>query len=187
MGRALLVAVVLGLAPPAHADAPLFVWVDKAGALHATDRLQDVPEPFYGMYAAQLKEREKAAGGAGAPPPPAPAEAPARTNTPSGAPFAAPLTAADLASSRQNWKELVAHWRLELAQATAELQKIDGEMENVQGNPVLRLLPTNQERIQVLMPLRTLAQDRVEKARRHLVDEIPKRARAQGVPPQWLL
>jgi hypothetical protein len=186
--KPLLCAFAVGLVCASAVAAPIFTWVDRQGGLHATDRLQDVPEPYYSMYAAELKAREQKAGATPVPPaaeaaaPPTP-----RPVVTTPRPAIEPVTAAGEAKRRQTWRDLVAQWRRELAAATANLQKITQELDEAQLNPVLRVLPANQERINDLMSLRTKAQDRVEKARLMLVDDIPKRARAEGVPPLWLL
>ena len=72
--RALFLGVVLGLFAaglPLAAQTMIFKWIDRKGTLHLTDRLADVPEPYYSMYRARLREIEEQktkAGQAGAAP-----------------------------------------------------------------------------------------------------------------------
>ena len=175
-----LLGVPLLAAKSIRAESPIFVWVDKGGNLHATDRLQDVPEPYFAMYTAQLKESAKNLANA----PSEPVSAPYR---PAGAAPPASNPALDDAKKRQEWRALMAQWRHELAAATLNLQKVDRDLADTEANPVLRLNPQNRSRADELMHLRMQAAFRVEQARHMLMDELPRRARVEQVPPLWLM
>jgi hypothetical protein len=186
LAGALLLASVVGLRA-ARADGPMFVWADKDGNLHATDRLSDVPEPYYAVYAERLRELEKeghlpkeeAAPAAPAYTPPRPVTVRGNTEP--------PITAETEILKRKKWRELMTHWRQELATATTELQKVEQEASETGMNPLLRLTPQVQAQLDAIGPRRDAARARVLKARTMLLEVLPKRARDERVPPQWLL
>ena len=55
----LTLTLMVGTARIARADDVLFYWVDKQGTVHATQNLDEVPEPYNAMYRARLKELEE--------------------------------------------------------------------------------------------------------------------------------
>jgi hypothetical protein len=191
--RALLAAVMLGLSLaglPLSAQPTFFKWVDAKGSLHVTDRLADVPEPYYGMYRARIRALEEQRTKTGQP---AAARQPTLVPTP---PVAGPQ--AESAAStpvspvvlelqhQANWQALVARWRGELANATTDLESIQTELDEASMNPILRETPEVKSRIEQVEARRSQAMARLEKARKMLLDELPARARREGVPPKWL-
>lgn len=173
---------LLALAPGARAEGPVFVWVDSAGAMHATDRLQSVPEPWFSMYAARLKELEARGQLPSAP-------LPADTAPPPPAPVPmvrAQPTALEVQQQRNEWRVLVGRWRTELAAATAALQKAERAYNEAGMNPILRETPAVKEQLLTLDQGRQVARQRVETARNMLQDALPKKAREEHVPPLWL-
>jgi hypothetical protein len=172
----------------ARAEAPVFVWADKDGALHVTDRLGDVPEPYYTVYAERLKEQLERQGRLPQAAPPevaaSPPSAPAVAASPASVPA---VTGESEFLRRKMWRELMAKWRGELAVATAELQKIEQEAAEAGMNPVLRQTPQVQAQLDAIGSRRDAARTRVLKARAMLLEVLPKRARDERVPPQWLL
>src|SRR5262245_16388987 len=53
-----VVAVVVAQGSMAAAGGYVFRWGDERGQLHLTDELGQVPEPYYSLYAAKLRELE---------------------------------------------------------------------------------------------------------------------------------
>ncbi len=177
--RSAFVVVFFCAAKVALAQGMIFKWVDKQGVIHLTDRLGDVPEPYHSLYAVKLREleaRRKVAGNQ----PPAPRPAPSAP-TPTPSPLAAEL------ARQQEWKDTVAKWRRELEEATTEYENIHGELSEAQLNPVLRLTPEVQARITAIEARLADALARLERARHMLLSELPRKAKAEGVPPKWLL
>jgi hypothetical protein len=179
-----LVALVLS-AQPASASDLIFKWADEHGNLHITDRLGDVPEPYYSMYAAEVKRREQQAKTANRPAP-SPEK---RVSQPSPALPAsrAPSIVEREIARRNKWKKLVAHWRTQLRAATAEVERLDAELDGTQLNPLLRHTPQVKARRQAIEARRQQALVRLEQARWMLLEEIPARAKKENVPPKWLL
>ena len=178
-------SVLGGGIAPLRADPPLFMWVDKAGVMHATDRLQSVPEPWFSMYSARLKDMEARGLAPSAPlpvdttpPPPAPAPASIRVGQ--------QITSEQVQQQRNGWKSLVARWRAELAAATAALQKAEQAYNEAGMNPILRQTPEVKEQLLTRDQDRQAARQRVEVARNMLQDALPKKAREEHVPPLWL-
>lgn len=95
MRRLLAMTALLLLPVVASGQGMIFRWVDAQGNLHVTDRLGDVPEPYYGMYLAELKRREEQRQAAGQPAgQPAAVAAPTPAPSGDGAP-AAPRAGAE--------------------------------------------------------------------------------------------
>lgn len=193
------VASVLFFAAAVRAGPIIFKWVDKHGDLHVTDRLGDVPEPYFSMYAARLKtlaEQDGAKAAVRAAPvrrasaepeaPPATREAP-EGRRPGRAETARGPSAVDAAiQERERWRQLVAHWRRELELATAAYEKAQADADAARLNPVLVQTPQGKEKVaQTGMGLEK-ARDRLEKARTMLLVEIPAKAKREQVPPKWL-
>lgn len=190
----------LGSAAPAFAS-PIFKWIDERGDFHATDRLADVPEPYRSMYEARLaaeraaaEARAKAqaeAGQRGAPneafPKTSPKAqvAPASKRPPRAESSAQGFSAREDAL-RKTWLELVKHWRDELHAATVEVEDIEKKLEEAGQNPLLRHTPPVKLELENLERTKARALGRVAEARRMLIDELPKRARKEGIPPKWL-
>ena len=184
--RGKVVAGVLLCAVAAAAESTIFRWVDAKGNLHATDRLGDVPEPYYGIYFAEQKRREaeRQAGGATAtphaPPPTPEAAAPASTG-PSGA-----SVVDEELRRREQWRSLVSAARNELMGATAALAGLEEERAVVAQNPLLAVTPAVQARLGELEQRRAAVLVRLEKARAALLVDLPARARKENVSPKWL-
>lgn len=180
----LAAALALALVTPADTDAPIFAWVDSKGTMHATDRLADVPEPWFSAYSAKLKELEERRKNGTLPPEPPPE--PARTRPTPTRPVVLPTTQ-DEAARRQAWKATMRQWRVELAEATADLQDVQNRIAEARMNPILALTPAVKARVEAMRPDEERAQKRVETARQMLMDVLPKRARDEHVPPLWLM
>jgi len=178
----LVLALGLASAGSARAQAPtVFRWIDKNGDLHVTDTLAEVPEPYHGMYAAKLRERQEQ-DAAPAPPPAEATPAPAPAPEPTG-----PSIIEQEAKRRREWKALVAFWRAELARATDELAQIDQDLGILNQNAVLRETPQVRAQINELEDRQREAKKRLEAARKMLLTDLPARAKKEGVPPGWLL
>src|SRR5689334_10674531 len=91
----------------AFADDMVFRFVDKKGVTHFTDRLGDVPEPYYSMYAAQLRELEEKK--KTAKPAPVQQETPNASNYNYGRGVGATQDA-----QQKKWQQLILKWRAEL-------------------------------------------------------------------------
>lgn len=182
----LVVLAVMALTRPARADDVLFYWVDKAGTVHATQNIDEVPEPYGAMYRARLKELEeekkkKAAASAApsqpAPTPPTPAPAPPAPVKPS-------LADAELARQKA-WRAEIAKWRNELRLATEDLQRVQTRLGEVQSYPYWQAMPQMRAQVEPLEEERQQALARVEVARGKLTIELPERAKRERVPPYW--
>jgi hypothetical protein len=160
----------------------IFKWVDKEGHLHATQTLADVPEPYYSMYAAELRRREEAKRNA-------PSDAPPAIETVPESPRPEVKlrgTASQIEAQQKKWRQLVAEHRAALASATAALEAIDSEIEQAGANPVLRETPQARAKLAELAEKRAEQLTAVENARRMLLEDLPKQAKKEGVPPRWL-
>lgn len=102
-----------------------YYWTDAAGNLHASDMLQDVPEPYYSSY----KQAE-----ATAPAQPSVLAATATTPVPSG-------YFEEQERLRKEKKDVVAFWRNELVAATAQLQEVEQRLAALRFNPILAQTP----------------------------------------------
>lgn len=166
-------------APAYAADAPLYAFVDADGILHITDRLADVPEPYYTVY----KQRR--------PSPAADSDAdPARTTprrrpVPAAVDVAAPA-ADQQARARAQWQQLMATWRDKLSQSTLALQQAEAEAQGA-SNPILRETPVGRQRWQATQARVAQWRGKAVEARRMLLETLPSRAKREHVPPQWLL
>ncbi len=158
----------------------VFRYVDKRGQLHFTDTLAEVPEPYHSLYQAKLRELEEKGEKPGA----APAPPDARPPRPEPE---MPSAAAAEAERRASWKALVKHWRDELEVAMAELAVADEELGVARQNPILRETPAQREVIAQAEAKRQTALQRVEAARDMLQKKLPARAKAERVPPAWLM
>lgn len=158
----------------------IFKWVDAKGNIHATDQLAEVPEPFYGMYAAKLREleeRKKERGQA--------ASAPSQRPAPPPAPSAPSIVELEL-RKQQRWKAEVARWRASLTAAIAELESAQQALAELTMNPLLRTTPQVQAQLPQAEERVKRAREQVELARKTLIEDIPARARKESVPPKWL-
>lgn len=192
MRVALTLAVAVLLVPVLATAGSIYKWVDERGDVHITDRIDDVPEPYHGMYVAAEKRRQEAAekqaaaakaAGKRIPTPKAATKTPRpRRRVPSRSGYLAKEEAA-----RQKWKNLVGHWRVELAAATEALERLDAEIAVARQNPILRHTPQVKKKVAEIQERRPGAVGRVNHARKMLLVEIPKRARREQVPPKWLL
>lgn len=192
----LSVAVGCGLlfagAASAQAELTVFRWVDEAGDLHFTDRLADVPEPYYSLYAAKLKALEekkkqnKASRPAAVAPAPTAAPSPALKEKPVPKKKAKSYVDREL-ERRAMWIALIAKWRRALSAATDRVRKIQDQLDAVRFNPILRTLPKARLDAERFKQQRDRAVHRVEAARKMLLETLPARARKENVPPKWLL
>ena len=184
--RMLSLSVVLGLlvtAWSALAATMFFKWIDAKGNLHVTDRLADVPEPYYAMYRAKVREIEEREAKQGI-------AVPETTSAPverieAVRPSAPSIV--DLELQRQkDWRALVANWRGELTAATAEVESLQNELDDATLNPILRETPQAKDQIAEIADRHAVAMRRLEAARQMLLVDLPARARKDGVPPKWL-
>ena len=195
--RKLWICLVLLAVPQAGWAKDIYKWINKAGVLTFTDRLADVPEPYYSMYLAREKakaeakaKQEKTAARSGKEKPahaqdPAPAEEPARIEAdepPSGPPIWQQEEA-----KRKYWQAEVARWRETLLVATSAVADIDAQIASLRSNALLAVTPPVMAKIKTLEEERKLAVDNVNTARTTLLDELPARAKKEGVPYKWLL
>jgi hypothetical protein len=196
MIRWLALAGVLGLVVSgASADEIIFRWVDRAGNLHLSDELADVPEPYYSLYREKLRQRDEARQQGHKPPGARAASAASSEAAASRVPMPKPAGSESAGGSiieqeeakRQAWKELVSYWRNELAAATEALAQADKRLGDLQANPILRLTPAVQSQLPEAQEVRRAALARVEKARHMLLETLPARAKKEGVPPAWLM
>jgi hypothetical protein len=177
----LTLALMVGMARIARADDVLFYWVDKKGTVHATQNLDEVPEPYNAMYRARLKELEEEKKKQKAIPAPAVVEPAPQPQPPPPQP-----SIVDKELARQKaWRAEVAKWRTELRVATEDLNRIQTQLDQATLNPVLRTTPQVQAQIVSLEQQRDKALERVEIARRTLAEELPARAKRESVPPRW--
>ncbi len=179
----LTVALALGAARVARADDVIFYWVDKKGTVHATQSLDEVPEPYRAMYVARLKELEEEKKKQAAAPQPA-QPAPSYTPPPQVKPQEG-LAERELARQKQ-WRAEVAKWRTELRVATEDLNRIQTELDNTTVNPILRTTPQVQAQIGPLEEQRDRARKRVEIARKMLAEDLPAKAKRESAPLRWL-
>lgn len=184
-----VVAAVLLVAAGVTAQPTIFKWIDPQGGLHATDRLGDVPEPYYSMYVARLRALEEQRSKAGGPPAataPSVATEPVVAPVPVQAPPAAPSLVEQVRAKQARWKALVAHWRSELGDATTALEAVQNELAEAGLNPILSQTPEVKARIAELQERRDSAKVRLETARKMLLEELPAKARKEAVPLKWL-
>ncbi|HSI02866.1 MAG TPA: DUF4124 domain-containing protein [Myxococcota bacterium] len=174
----LIVALTVGTARSAYADDVLFYWVDKKGTVHATQNIDEVPEPYNAMYRARLKELEEEKKKQ------KPTVAPAVVQPAPQPPPQPSITDRELARQRA-WRADIAKWRTELRVATEELNRIQTELDQAAVNPILRTTPQAQARIGPLEEQREKALKRVEIARKTLAEDLPARAKRESVPPRW--
>jgi len=196
----LVLACALVHGSAVSAGSSIFRWVDAQGNLHLTDTLAEVPEPYFSMYTAKLREAEErknnraaSAEGTAAAPARVPesltnAEADARVIAAmpqdAGAEGEVPAYVRE-AKRRTEWKALIAHWREELEAATQELGQRTEEVGELTVNPLLRETPAVRQAIATAEALRLEAMRRVERARQMLLTELPARAKKDMVPPAW--
>lgn len=182
----LLGGLVLAGARVASAE-PRFVyrWVDKAGVVHLTDRLADVPEPFYSTYQAWVKEELERRQAAGLPDASSTPPQPVTVRPPPSRP-PEPSLVEQKRARREGWRKLMAYWRAELLAASAALDEVDQEKALARLNPTLAQTPAVKARVAEIDKKRQVALARVEAARRMLLEQLPARARRERVPPKWL-
>lgn len=173
----------------------IYTWMDANGDLHVTDRLNDVPEPYYSLYVAEENERrdsrelEGASAGEKAAPEHHVAGGPQASPKPVRRPGVAARSGSLLVKDavlKKRWSQLLAQWRTELRVATERLAAIDKEIAEARHNPILSQTPQIRQRVAALGDQRIAARARVDNARRMLIEELPERARREGVPPKWL-
>lgn len=188
--RGLLWAMALHLAAPAQgwAQVPFFRWIDNKGDLHISDVLGDVPEPYYSMYKAKLREQKEKSSSRPAPAPAKPAPRPAQRNQVRPKPSAAkgPSVIDVQIRKREQWKRMIATWRQNLAAATAKLERIDKGIAQLRMNPVLRETPQVKAKVRASEQARRAALAKVQAATQMLLKTLPEKARRDRVPPKWL-
>jgi hypothetical protein len=180
----LSLVLILGAARMARADDVLFYWADKKGTVHATQNIDEVPEPYRSMYHARLKEleeekkKQQAAPQQAVQAPPTPPPPATSTTT--------IIHPADTEAARQKaWRAEIAKWRTELRLATENLQRIQTQLDQTNMNPVLRTTPQVQAQAAEIEEQRQKAITRVEIARKTLAEDLPARAKRESVPPRW--
>lgn len=180
--------VLCSLPAPAHAR-PIFSWIDDQGALHATQLLAEVPEPFYSIYRVRMDavaQAQRAAAQSGQDlrsPPSQAAVAPQVVASGGGAPNGALATA----EARMRWRARALQARNALVDATAALQAAEDARATAAYNPLLNLTPAVQARLRTADAAVEAARKVAVQARRRLLTELPEQARKAGVPPAWLL
>lgn len=161
----------------------MFYWADERGQMHITDRLDQVPEPYYSIYAERIKKMEAAN----------------TTKTPTGATPSQPPTPsvgqnwpkmgevsrAEIAK-QQYWKSKVQNARAVLMTATDELRVIDEQIQQKHNNPLLAQTPEVAAELSVLEAKRQQIEQSVVSARKVLLVDIPQQAKKEGIPPKWL-
>jgi len=180
-----LVAAILVLSTPAAAQR-IFYWVDAKGDLHATQSLANVPEPYYSMYRKEVeaqKDKEKDAKTKPTKRPPARRPPPPRSSTKSQ--YTEQLRKHD--ADRKRWKDTVAIWRTRLATHTKRLQQLESEIGAIASNPLMAQTPHVKTKRQELDQELKAIRKKLEEARRMLLEDLPKRAKKEGVPAKWLL
>ena len=178
-----VVVVVVSVMRTARADDVIFYWSDKQHVVHATQNLDDVPEPYRAMYRARVKELEEAKKNAQKP-----AQSPPSTPPPSPAVPQPGPSIVDRELQRQKyWRDEIYKWRTELRIATEDLHRIQLQIDEVNLNPILRMTPQAQAQLEPLEEDRQRAIGRVDVAQRMLTQDLPTRAKRENVPPQWLL
>lgn len=170
----------------AGAQSEIFRFVDKQGVFHFTDRLADVPEPYYSYYRARQREREAKAmlQGNAVPSTPSPVRQPSPLpafERPSG-----PSLVEQEEQRRLMWKGLVARWREELANAMTALEDVRSQRDQETLNPVLSQTPEVQARIAELDLKEAAALAKLERARKALAEDLPARAKRENASPKWL-
>lgn len=176
-----LLVLLAGINTASAQESAIFYWVDKKGNVSATQNLDEVPEPYRSMYRARLRELEEEKKKQ--------KSAPSEQYSAPSAPQPTPNTGIvdrELARQKQ-WKDEVARWRLELRLATEEAQRAQADVDAAAFNPILRQTPQGQAQMQEPAQRKKAALERVERAKNMLEVELPKRAKAESVPPAWLL
>lgn len=185
--RWLILIMIWLLASSAWPQNRIFRWVDKKGVVHFTDRLGDIPEPYYSMYAEEIrktleeqaqntpKETPKVA--PSHPEPSAPSPLPSTTE---------PSYIEQEAQRRLYWQNEVARWRKELSEATEAYAAAEEAAGWASANPILVQTPAGQANLAQAQTKLEQAKVRLEKARYMLLEEIPKKAKEQRVPLKWL-
>ncbi len=178
----LLIPFALSVAATAKADDVIFYWADKQHVIHATNEIGEVPEPYRAMYRARLKELEEAKKNG-----PKPAPQPAYTPPPSSPAIQPQGSIVDQELAKQKmWRDEVYHWRTELRVATEDLNRIQAQIDQANFNPVLRTTPQAKAQIGPLEQDQQRAIGRIDVAQRMLTQDLPARAKREGVPPRWL-
>lgn len=186
VGFALFLCLLTGSL--ARADAPLFSWLDAGGTVHITDRLADVPEPYYSTYkAAQLRKQQEAAARAAQAPGAQAVQQPAEP-TANTAPIQPSVVhgADDTRQQRLRWQAQMAYWRTELQQSLQRLQRAEAEHAAMANNLLLRQTPTGKAQLAQFEEALQMAKAQALRARHMLLTQLPAQAQAQHVPQQWL-
>ena len=184
--RVVLLLVLLAGVARAGETLAMFTWVDKRGGIHITDRLRDVPEPFYSIYLAQQRERQAQQRQG---PPPTGAKTPAKHHSQVRArprPSSQGIVLAE-ERRREQWQALMKQWRVELLAATQGLQKEEEALQRLRVNPLLAETPPVKAQIAAQQEQVAVARERVLKARTMLLEKLPAKAKNEQVPPKWLL
>lgn len=180
--------VLCGL-PALAQGRPIFSWIDANGALHATQLLAEVPEPFYSIYRVRMDavaQAQRAAAQSGQDvrsPPSQAAVVPQVVASGGGVPNGALATA----EARMRWRAQALQARHALVDATAALQAAEDARAEAARNPLLNFTPAVQARVRAADAAVEAARKQAVQARRRLLTDLPEQARKAGVPPAWLL
>lgn len=186
---------VLALSWPLPAWAgDIFYWVDKKGGVHFSDQLHSVPEPYFSAYKARIAEREEKRkqqeqerAAAGIVPAKEPeVVAPQQPSTPAPEEPTGPRLSQQIRQKQEDWRKLMKESREELLAATEGLRKAEDEMQALEANPVLVHTPQVKAQIPAAENRYKEARERVERARKALLTDLPARAKKEHVPPKWL-
>lgn len=177
---------VVGVRHTAWADArPIFAWIDARGTLHATNNLDEVPEPYYSTYRARrdaIARAQQAAARAGR-------EAdtpPSNAGTEPLRPAASGATRAQH-DARVAWQARMLQARSALIDATLAVQQAEGQLADARRNPILAQTPAGKAQVAAAERALDGARRAALAARKTLMLDLPAEARDQHVPPQWLL
>lgn len=168
------------------AENVVYAWVDDAGTVHFTDDLAQVPEPYLSMYAAEIRaaeerraeERSKAGTKRK---PQEPEAAPSRPERPK------PSIADSEEQKRLSWQKKVADARKELSAATDALQAAQQRRNQIAINPIMAVTPHVKARLEKAEADLAAAEQRVQRAKAYLLEDLPAKAKKAGVPYKWLL
>lgn len=140
-----------------------YCWAEADGTLHISENLSDVAEPFLSIYRAGqvVQAAGRQAGG---------------------------RVASGLEGDRAAWQARLATARQNLltaVQAYAQTQQTNRAQRN-QGNPILRLLPVDPERVAQGEQATAAAKARYLAAYKALTVTLPQSAKRAQVPAAWL-
>jgi hypothetical protein len=182
---------------PCRTRAEVYQWVDKNGTVHVTDRIEDLPEPYYSRALKELKEKEtleKAFPKQN----PAPSQGSMQKQTsgettviaperiPKDVPQKTPEQLPTPEEQKQHWQEKLKTARERVSELDVRCKKLETDRDIHVQNSLLFARPIDRE----LAASNTTSFEECNKelvaARNYLEKELPEEARKAGVPPGWL-